>query len=145
MLDHREGYATAERFPEADSIRLVDFGRIGPRDLVIDERTALLVMTHHFLHDLELMKTLLPLAPPYLGFLGPRQRTRNLLDELAQAGFEVGQAGLDTLHGPVGLDIGSETPEEIALSALSEIQAVLAGRKGGFLKDRGGPLHDWPQ
>ena len=48
------------------------------------------------------------------------------------------------LFGPVGLDIGSETPEEIALALAAEIRAVLSGRSGGFLRDRPGPLHDWP-
>ena len=47
------------------------------------------------------------------------------------------------LHGPVGLDVGSETPEEIALSLVAEIQAVFTGRAGGSLRERTAPLHDW--
>jgi len=53
-----------------------------------------------------------------------------------------GRTQLARFHGPVGVDTGSETPEEIALSALAEIQAVLQGRQAGFLRDRQGPLHD---
>jgi xanthine/CO dehydrogenase XdhC/CoxF family maturation factor len=79
-----------------------------------------------------------------VGVLGPRQRTENLLDELSKRGVRPSPAELRRLHGPVGIDIGSETPEEIALAALAEIRAVLSGRGGGFLRDRDAPLHEWP-
>jgi xanthine/CO dehydrogenase XdhC/CoxF family maturation factor len=145
VLDHRAAYAAAERFPEADSILLLDFDERAQPALAVDERTAVIVMTHHFLHDLELLKRLLPCAAPYVGLLGPKQRTATLLEQLETAGFRPDREQLRRLHGPAGVDIGSETPEEIALSVLCEIQAVLAGREAGFLRDRSGPLHDWAQ
>jgi len=74
--------------------------------------------------------------------LGPRKRTERLLEQLASRGVVPSPEQLRRLHGPVGLDIGSETPEEIALSALSEIRAVLNARRGGFLRERSAALHD---
>jgi xanthine/CO dehydrogenase XdhC/CoxF family maturation factor len=68
-----------------------------------------------------------------------------LLEELAKRGIEPTLEQSRRLYGPVGLDIGSETPEEIALSTLAEIRAVLSRRDGGFLRDRQGALHEWPR
>ncbi len=144
VIDNRPAYATPEHFPEADSVRVCEYDRLDEAGLEIDERTAVVVMTHHFLRDLEILRFLIPKAQPYLGLLGPRQRTEKLLQELRSSGFEREAARPSALRGPVGVDIGSETPEEIALSILAEIQAVLTGRSGGFLKDRREPLHDWP-
>jgi xanthine/CO dehydrogenase XdhC/CoxF family maturation factor len=79
---------------------------------------------------------------PYIGLLGPRRRAGNMLAELEKTGDAPANEDLARIHGPVGVDIGAETPEEIALSALAEIRAVMAGRKAGFLKHRAGPLHD---
>jgi xanthine/CO dehydrogenase XdhC/CoxF family maturation factor len=144
VADNRPAYAREDRFPEADAVKLVEFDRLERAAPRIDANTAVVVMTHHFLHDLNLMRFLLSSAARYLGVLGPKQRTQNLLEELRSTGFEPTLDQLGRLHGPVGIDIGSESPEEIALSALAEIRAVLAGRKGGFLRDRRGPLHDEP-
>jgi xanthine/CO dehydrogenase XdhC/CoxF family maturation factor len=144
VIDNRPAYATPEHFPEADGVRVVDYGKIEESGLNIDRESPVVVMTHHFLRDLELLEYLVPRAFPYLGLLGPRKRTEKLLQELRSRGFDGDPEELNKLHGPIGVDIGSETPEEIALSILAEIQAVLAGRPGGFLKDRREPLHDWP-
>jgi xanthine/CO dehydrogenase XdhC/CoxF family maturation factor len=144
VADNRPAYTTTERFPEADAVELVNFDALDQSDLTIDTGTPVIVMTHHFLHDLELLRFLLPTDTPYVGVLGPRQRTENLLEELAKRGVRPSPGQLSRLHGPVGIDIGSETPEEIALAALAEIRAVLSGRAGGFLRDRDAPLHEWP-
>jgi xanthine/CO dehydrogenase XdhC/CoxF family maturation factor len=144
VIDNRPAYATPEHFPEADGVRICDYDKLEQAGLDVDERTPVVVMTHHFLRDLEILQFLIPKALPYIGLLGPRKRTDKLLQELRTRGIDEGSARRCKLHGPVGVDIGSETPEEIALSILAEIQAVLAGRPAGFLKDRREPLHDWP-
>ena len=97
-------------------------------------------MTHHFLHDVTLLGRLLPSNAPYIGVLGPSKRTDNLLTQLE---LPADADRPPRLFGPVGIDIGSETPEEIALSLVAEICAVLSGSCGGFLRDREGPLHEW--
>ncbi len=91
-------------------------------------------------HDETILRLLLATETPYIGVLGPRKRTENLLARLAPP-----PEALERLHGPVGLDIGSESPEEIALAVLAEIQARLNRRPGGSLRDRRLPLHDWPR
>jgi xanthine/CO dehydrogenase XdhC/CoxF family maturation factor len=98
---------------------------------------AVVIMAHHLRKDAAVLRTLLQRPPRYLGLLGPRHRTERLL---AEAG-EAAQACRDRLFAPVGLDIGAETPEQIALAVLAEIQAVICGRGGGSLRDRSGPIH----
>jgi xanthine/CO dehydrogenase XdhC/CoxF family maturation factor len=142
VLDQRAGYATPGLLPEADSVRVVEYEKLDTAGLRFDQRTPVVVMTHHFLHDLELLAFLLPRSLCYLGLLGPRQRTEKLLHELGARGVRPAPERFLALHGPVGLDIGAETPHEIALSIVAEIQTVLSGRRGGFLKNRSEPLHD---
>jgi len=115
-----------------------------PSDLsnafVPDDQTAALVMTHNFGRDLTALDRLLPLRLPYLGLLGPRKRHAELLAEL-QEYRELDPSWIENLHAPAGLDIGSEAPEEIALSIVSEAAAVLSKRRGGFLRDRVRAIH----
>ncbi len=102
-----------------------------------DARAAVLLMTHNFHRDAELLGKIAPTGVGYVGILGPRRRTERLL---AEEGMP--SRGLDALHAPPGLDIGGETPEEIALSLLAEIQGHFAGRAGGQLRERAAPIHD---
>lgn len=110
----------------------------------IDGRTAVIVMTHNYLHDKDVLRGLLTRRGPlpfYLGMLGPRLRTEKILKELTAEGVEVPAEARARLFGPVGLDLGSETPEEIAVAAIAEILAVDQARGGGFLRDRSGAIH----
>ncbi len=116
-----------------------------PRELATtlrpDPFTAAVLMTHHFGRDLAFLDSLLPIGLPYLGLLGPRKRREQLLAALAENGTVPEPALLTNLHNPAGLDLGGETPEEIALSIVAEIRAVLAGRAGGPLRDRAAGIH----
>jgi xanthine dehydrogenase accessory factor len=113
-----------------------------PTDL--DARTAAVIMSHNYERDLALLMTLLPSPARYVGILGSRKRTRELLAELAKRGVGATKPQLARLHAPVGLDIGSETPAEVALSIVAEIQAEFAGRSGGALRAGKGAIHDRP-
>lgn len=141
VIDHRPGYIVAERFPGAREVALFDPERPGEAGLDVDDRTAVVIMTHHFLKDLALLDRLLDGPAPYVGLLGPARRRERLLAELAARGRRFAPRRLDRLHGPAGLDIGSETPEEIALALIAEIRTVLSRRAGGFLRECDGPLH----
>jgi len=142
VLDHRAAFATPQRFPSPTQTRVVDFNQLSPVELGVDDRTAIVLMTHHFLNDLSLMERLLPAGANYFGVIGPRKRTEKLVEELARRGIELNDAARQRLYGPIGLDIGSETPQEIALAVLGEIQAAFSGRAGGFLRELSGPLHE---
>ncbi|HYY93920.1 MAG TPA: XdhC family protein, partial [Pyrinomonadaceae bacterium] len=104
--------------------------------------TAAVVMTHNYLDDVELLRALLPSPAAYVGLLGPKQRTEKLLAEIRAGGGCFTTSQLSRLHGPVGIDIGAETPEEIALSVGAEIKAACEGRRAGYLRDRDAPIHD---
>ena len=144
VVDDREAFLTPERFPEAAFFRVnapEETAKVAP----IDERTHVIVMTHNFLRDKEYLRSLLGSPAAYIGMLGPAARTERILMELADERVEITAEDRDRIHGPAGLDLGSEGPEEIAQSILAEIVAVRRGRAGGFLKERPGPIHDRTQ
>ena len=91
--------------------------------------------------DTGLLSALLDSPVRYIGVLGPRLRTERMLTAL-QSKCDTPLPGRERVHGPVGLDIGADTPETIALSILAEMQAALTQRTGGFLRDRDQPIHD---
>ena len=106
-----------------------------------DAQTAAIVMTHNFGRDLLALDRLVPLRLRYVGLLGPRKRHAELLARLSEYRSLDFNAEVGTLFGPAGLDIGSEAPEEIALSIVSEVAAVLSKRRGGFLRERRSDIH----
>lgn len=141
VVDTRARPATPERFRLADEVVLCRAEDVAER-LRLTSDTAAVVMTHNYLDDVELLRALLPSPAAYVGLLGPRQRTAKLLAELRDAGCRLTASQLARLHGPVGIDIGAETPEEIALSVVAEIKAACEGRGAGYLRERGAPIHE---
>ena len=99
-------------------------------------------MTHNYEKDREIIRFLLKRDLQYIGALGPKRRTEKLLEELKAEGFECSDIELEKLHAPIGLDIGADTPEAIALSIVAEIQSVLKNRRGGFLRKRNGSIYE---
>jgi len=138
VADARAAYATPERFPQADAVLACPPEEAATR-LPLDGQTAVVLMTHNYLQDRALLEQWLPVPVRYLGVLGPKRRTERLLNDLPPA--LVTAEALARLHSPVGLDLGADMPELIALSILAGIQAVAAGRPGGFLRDRPGPIY----
>jgi xanthine dehydrogenase accessory factor len=102
---------------------------------------AAVVMTHNLQHDLAILGALLASPAAYIGVLGPRRRTERLLARLEEARGPIPPESRARVFGPVGLDVGADGPEEIALAVAAEIRAVAAGRRGGHLRDAGGPIH----
>ena len=133
-----------DRFPEADEHIFLMHPEEALQYAPVDARTAVLVMNHTYVRDRDLLRTLLSSAAPYIGVLGPQERTNRMLDEIRTADGDGTLASEDRfarVYGPVGLDISTETPEEIALAAVAEVQAVLHGHRGGFLRDVDAPIH----
>jgi xanthine dehydrogenase accessory factor len=139
VVDRRPAYATRERFPQADEVLLKAASDVP--DLGLTKRTAAVVMSHHYISDRDYLKALLPLPLTYLGVMGPRRRAEKMLQEIREEGVMIGDELLSKLHNPIGLDIGAEGPDEIALAILSEINAVFAGHGGGLLREKKGPIH----
>ncbi|WP_437485525.1 XdhC family protein [Sorangium sp. So ce1014] len=137
VADARAHYARRDRFPVADEVVVTD--RASPlANLVIAPGTACVVMTHSVTQDRALLRALSTVPVAYLGLLGPRRRAERLLAESGAPTF----ACAGGLHSPIGLDLGGETPEEIALAILAEAQACLSRREGRSLRDRpGGSIH----
>jgi len=139
--DHRPAFLTKERFPTARKLVLQNVDEpIEP--FIADERTAAVIMTHNYGRDREILPALLSSKVFYIGALGPKRRTEQLLEELASAGNNFNDEQLARLFAPVGLDIGADTPESIALAVVGEIQSVLSGRAGSHLRDRKAPIYD---
>lgn len=132
VADRRHRFPGARIFEDAELIACDS--ELLPDRVVIDEYTAVVVMTHSYAHDLALLRQLMPSRAGYVGLLGSRRRADRLCADLRDEGAPITAGDWKRLHAPAGLDIGSETPEEIALSVVSEIQAVLHGRVGGHLR-----------
>lgn len=140
VVDPRPVYLTRERFPEADRLVLAHPKDV-PAQIGVDGRTFLVILTHNYFHDLELLRWALGTEAPYVGQIGPRDRTEELLADIERKQGALPEAARAKLYGSVGLNVGAETPEEIALSILSEILTVRSGRSGGFLRRRPEPIH----
>jgi xanthine/CO dehydrogenase XdhC/CoxF family maturation factor len=139
VADVRPAYAQTSRFPEADVVKVVRPEQIA--QIGLSPNTAAVIMSHNYSTDCDFLKALLPLNLLYLGLMGPRARARKMLQELREAGLQGGDALFQRIHNPVGLDIGAESPEQIALAILAEIQAVSADRPGNSLREKTGPIH----
>jgi xanthine dehydrogenase accessory factor len=140
IADPRAAFATRERFPSVENVVTAPPAEL-TRLVSFDERTFAVVMTHHYVHDLPYLRGLLPLHLPYVGLLGPRKRAEKLLADLKAEGLDVTPAMRATLHAPVGLDLGGDTPEAVALSMLAEMQSILQGRDAAPLRQRTLPIH----
>lgn len=140
VVDGRTNYASAERFPQAKKVLLAKPEQ-ALASLTFDNRTVVVLMTHNYNYDLAMLRGLLPLELIYVGSLGPKKKLDRMMDEIRDEGILPTEQQLKSVYGPTGLDIGAETSEEIALSILSEMQAVLQGRVGTSLKKKATVIH----
>ncbi len=141
VIDHRPAFLNAERFPAADDLILNHTEKL-PLNIAFDNQAAAVIMTHNYERDRDVLANLLESNVFYIGALGPKRRAENLLNELTENGKNFSDAQLAKLFAPVGLDIGADTPEAIALSIAAEIQSVQANRAGGFLRLRQGGIYN---
>jgi xanthine/CO dehydrogenase XdhC/CoxF family maturation factor len=140
IVDGRATHANRQRFVKAQKIIVGKPAEVISQ-LVIDERTVFVLMTHNYNYDLEMMKLLLQKNCRYIGSLGPKKRLERMLAELQEQGVIISDRTRANIHGPIGLDIGAEAAEEIALSILAEIKAVLADHPATFLRERLESVH----
>ncbi len=107
----------------------------------LDQQSAVVIMTHSFAKDLQYLVNLRDIKVDYIGLLGPYKRREKLFDALLERHPELTEDFLDQIHGPAGLDIGAETPQEIAVSILSEILTVRNKKKPQLLRNKMGKIH----
>jgi len=143
VVDGRPHYATSRRFSKADRVLVARPNEV-LNQLSADEQTLFLLMTHNYNYDLALLKDLVTQGFRYIGILGPRKKLDRMLSELRAGGRILSEDQLAAIHSPIGLDIGAETAEEIAVSIVAEIKAFLGGAAGGLLKDKRDPIHSRP-
>jgi xanthine dehydrogenase accessory factor len=125
VLDYRPSYCNKDHFPDADDLCLYPSGSV-PK-VSLHRNSYVVIMTHNFLHDKEILEEILNSDAAYIGLLGPRKRTDQLI---AASNTLKNNKKVHLLHSPIGLDIGAKTPEEIALSILAEITMVYRGGSG---------------
>jgi xanthine dehydrogenase accessory factor len=111
------------------------------KNIKLDDNTFFLLMTHNYNYDMAMLRELLPKNVRYVGVLGPRKKMDRMIAELETQGIRFSRQQLAAVHSPVGLDIGAETPEEIALSMIAEIKAVTAGKSGNPLRNSNDVIH----
>jgi len=145
VADGRPGHATKNRFSKAQKVLVAKPDEILAQ-LQPDPQTVFVLMTHNYNYDLALFRQLIKLDTcVYIGTLGPKKKLERMLNDLKKEGIELSDNQLSKIFGPVGLDIGAETSEEIALSIMAEINAVLAGKPGGSLREKKYPIHHRPR
>lgn len=137
VADVRRALLTQERFPGAAAFSAADPAEAATA-LAPDERSAAILMNHNYLRDIACLRSLLDAPLAYLGVLGPRGRTEQMLQEIGRPD------AISSLHAPAGLDIGAEGPEEVAHAIVAEILGVTRRRRGGPLRDRSAPIHGRP-
>ncbi|HEX8020392.1 XdhC family protein [Mucilaginibacter sp.] len=140
VIDGRANYAVSQRFPLAGQVVTAKPNEV-LQHIEINGRTAIVLMTHNYNYEIALLKELLPTLLPYIGILGPKKKLERMLAEIEDAGMHISEEQLNRIYGPVGLDLGAEGAEEIALSVVSEIKAVLSSRQGYSLKYKPAPIH----
>lgn len=150
VIDSRPHFARKERFMDADHVRCIDLKAADLEDTAalaeltsLTNGAAVAIMSHSLAQDRHWLKHMLLNPPRYIGQLGPRYRTESLVAEIQQSLPDPSQIdqGLEALHYPIGLDIGGDTPEAIALAIMAEITAVMNQRSGKMLKQRDLSIH----
>jgi xanthine dehydrogenase accessory factor len=139
IIDGRKTHATAQRFASVKKI-IVAKPAEALLQVKISEQTVFVLMSHNYNYDLAMLSALIQSNSNYIGVLGPKKKLEKMLLEIAQQGVAVSHT--EKIYGPTGLDIGAETPEEIALSIVAEIKTVLAKKNAAILRDKDGFIHD---
>jgi xanthine dehydrogenase accessory factor len=139
VVDARPIFATRARVPDADAV-VVAWPDEFLQTAAVDDRTALIVLTHDVKFDLPLLQLAVRTPAGYIGAMGSRNTHANRVAALREAGMT--EAQLARISAPIGLDIGARTPEETAISIAAEIVALREGRRGGRLADNTLPIHN---
>ncbi len=139
VIDHRRALLEALSLPEGVRTICATVEEAAA-EVTDDDRTAVALLSHIYDVDLAWLTAMLPRPLGYIGVLGSRRRAARLLEAVAPL-VQRARAASRRVHAPIGLDIGGESPESIALASIAEIEAVMHARPGGFLRERESPIH----
>ncbi len=140
VTDECIAHVAPANFPDADHVVYCKKDQV-EIDMKFKPYTAAVLMSHSYDYDYSILRQILNSRIEYIGILGPKKRADKMFAQLEEEGIQLRKEDGFRIHSPVGLDIGAETPEEIALSIVTEIQACFTNRSGGFLKYRKAPIH----
>jgi xanthine dehydrogenase accessory factor len=138
IIDHRPEFISDDRFPNVERKMAMDDFMVEPFEM--DSNTSVVIVTHGHSFDMEALKMVIHSPARYIGMIGSRSKINFCFNQLKNEGTE--EELLATVHAPIGLDVGGETPPEIALAIMGEIQAVKYNRSGGFLSTKRRPPND---
>ena len=141
IIDGRKTHANAQRFAAAKKIIVGKPAEV-LQQINSNAQTVFVLMSHNYNYDLAMLKQLANSNCNYIGVLGPKKKLEKMLAVLQEEGIEINAGQREKIYGPVGLDIGAETAEEIALSIMAEIKAVLAKRDASTLRNKKGFIHE---
>lgn len=141
VVDARETFNSEDNFPGTE--RLIVHPDRFQEQITITKNTFVIIMNHHMEKDKKSLELALRSEAPYVGVLGPRSRREKMMEQLLEEGVSFSGSELAKMYNPIGLDIGAESSEEIAISILSEIIALNKGHRGGFLHDKQN-IHKYP-
>lgn len=142
VSDGRPTHANKERFTSSCQV-IVSKPEQTLENIEIDHLSCFVLMSHNYNYDLAVLKLLLAENKiPYIGILGPLKKYQRMQNDLENEGFDLSKEMMNKIHAPIGLEIGAETPAEIGLSILAEIQSVLKGKNARPLKEKSEPIHE---
>jgi xanthine dehydrogenase accessory factor len=131
----------ANRFPLANEVVMAQRDQISSQ-FRFNRNSAAVLISHNFKYDLAIYKELNKTNIKYIGIMGPKKRFLKMIEVLQKEGFPIKKSIIDITHAPIGLNIGAETPDEISIAIISEIQAAFKNKKGGKLCSLKKPIHD---
>lgn len=140
IIDGRYTHAKQERFSASCQVTVTN-AEAAFEKISVDAFTVFVLLTHNYNYDKAILRWLLPLTTPYIGVLGPKKKLNHMLQDLKADGVEITDLTIEKVYGPIGLEIGAETPEEIAISIIAEILAALRKKPGGYLKTKATTIH----
>ncbi|SDR71123.1 XdhC/CoxI family protein [Gramella sp. MAR_2010_147] len=142
VTDGRPTHANKDRFAGSCQV-IITKPEETLENIQIDDRSCFVLMSHNYNYDLSVLKILLNEEQiPYIGILGPLKKYKRMLEDLENEAYDPGEKTLAKIHAPVGLEIGAETPAEIGLSILAEIQTVITKTSARPLREKLGPIHE---
>jgi len=140
LIDGRKSHVTNQRFPTVSRLKVASADE-ALDDIYIDAQTAFVLMTHNYNYDIKILSQLIETKCKYIGILGPQKKIQRMYDDLSNEGFSISNETKERIFSPVGIDLGAETSEEIALSITAEIKSFFSQKDAAPLRFKKENIH----